>query len=711
MAEIKNYLKPKYIAASVISILVGCAMLLANNLAERDRLQTSDFSQGWILEDGTEVDADDLKTEDFGGELSIRKKLPDTIEHGDALCFIASNIQLDISVDGECIYTYEQKKNLTGNGYGISYHSVSLCHAYEGKEVKIDMDCVYTDDVGGSIRMISLEDSRTYFSRIAKGQLIAYNISAGVVMIGLLLMLLRFIMPNANDQPRILVLGMTAVICGMWLANDTGFFRLFLNAVRVSRVADYVLMHSVFLPLSIFAYSITKERKGRYLATAYILAITDISFFLINRYALGQDMAYLAHYYALYILCSFALIAVMLIKDHIYCKKRGIENDRRFFVVGQVTMFICLVIDGVIYFAGVQNVSGHGLFSRVGICMFFLMVAVETVRSWLHEQASINRDRFINKLLQHSVSAGDPDASIRAIIEQTGKEYLGDHVYLFEKSNDRNYHLTYEWFSHDAASRVGYDYSDIPYEGFVDGLYDEFLKAHRMIVDNSEKTRTISPPLYELMKTLRLKYMVLGPIENEGRLTGFIGMDNVPEEKQGEAAEIIWLLSYFITQLLLQRDEKRNLEHFSLYDSLTGVHNRHALDVFEQDNEDIFPYGYIMCDINGLKKTNDTQGHDEGDELIKDVARCLVEVFGNERVFRIGGDEFIIYSFAVTAESFNAQVDRIKMLLYKKKRSVSMGCVFARDDSMSHREVKEKAEKLMYEDKDEYYSGGNDRRR
>ena len=51
----------------------------------------------------------------------------------------------------------------------------------------------------------------------------------------------------------------------------------------------------------------------------------------------------------------------------------------------------------------------------------------------------------------------------------------------------------------------------------------------------------------------------------------------------------------------------------------------------------------MQLDINGLKAINDTYGHSAGDTHIMAAADIIVESFGKSaRVFRIGGDEFLI---------------------------------------------------------------------
>lgn len=54
-------------------------------------------------------------------------------------------------------------------------------------------------------------------------------------------------------------------------------------------------------------------------------------------------------------------------------------------------------------------------------------------------------------------------------------------------------------------------------------------------------------------------------------------------------------------------------------------------------------FGVIVCDVNGLKQINDTLGHKAGDAYIQDACRMLCEFFKHSPVFRIGGDEFVIF--------------------------------------------------------------------
>ena len=82
-------------------------------------------------------------------------------------------------------------------------------------------------------------------------------------------------------------------------------------------------------------------------------------------------------------------------------------------------------------------------------------------------------------------------------------------------------------------------------------------------------------------------------------------------------------------------------------DSLTGIKNSTAYtEAIDELNKEINQgnpsFGVIVADINNLKKTNDTYGHDVGNELIVHSARILTDIFKTSSVYRIGGDEFVI---------------------------------------------------------------------
>ena len=99
----------------------------------------------------------------------------------------------------------------------------------------------------------------------------------------------------------------------------------------------------------------------------------------------------------------------------------------------------------------------------------------------------------------------------------------------------------------------------------------------------------------------------------------------------------------------IQELELGKTRQMAYSDPLTGVKNKMAYleDVgsFEQKIEDGFlhDFGLVVFDLNDLKKTNDTLGHDAGDKYIKESSRLICNSFKHSPVYRIGGDEFVAF--------------------------------------------------------------------
>ena len=99
----------------------------------------------------------------------------------------------------------------------------------------------------------------------------------------------------------------------------------------------------------------------------------------------------------------------------------------------------------------------------------------------------------------------------------------------------------------------------------------------------------------------------------------------------------------------IQEMELGKTRKMAFSDPLTGVKNKKAYleDVgsFEQKIEDGFlhDFGLVVFDLNDLKKTNDTLGHDAGDKYIKEGCSLICNSFKHSPVYRIGGDEFVVF--------------------------------------------------------------------
>lgn len=167
-----------------------------------------------------------------------------------------------------------------------------------------------------------------------------------------------------------------------------------------------------------------------------------------------------------------------------------------------------------------------------------------------------------------------------------------------------------------------------------------------------------------------------------------------------------------VANRLLQAQSKANI------DALTGVKTKYAYnDIEEQLNSLIKAHAYtdfavVILDINDLKKVNDTQGHQAGDQYIRDACKIICETFKHSPVYRVGGDEFAVVSQGEDYDRIDELVGRIKKHNEEAVKSggivVSVGMSrFDKDDSVAA--VYERADNAMYENKSSLKEGRKDR--
>lgn len=162
-------------------------------------------------------------------------------------------------------------------------------------------------------------------------------------------------------------------------------------------------------------------------------------------------------------------------------------------------------------------------------------------------------------------------------------------------------------------------------------------------------------------------------------------------------------------------DKASHLQALAVKDSLTGIRNKlaydHEAEKITQDLADGFDeFGLAMIDLNFLKKTNDTYGHEKGNISIRRLCMLVCEVFEHSPVFRIGGDEFIVIlknrdyrNVDSLIDDFNAHLDRLQAddtLQPWEKISAAIGYhKFDKNLDQTVDDVFKKADKAMYDRK------------
>ncbi|HBK98540.1 MAG TPA: diguanylate cyclase response regulator [Microcoleaceae bacterium UBA10368] len=182
------------------------------------------------------------------------------------------------------------------------------------------------------------------------------------------------------------------------------------------------------------------------------------------------------------------------------------------------------------------------------------------------------------------------------------------------------------------------------------------------------------------------------------------------QQQRQELIEKNQRLEQEIQERLKAEAEVRQL---SLRDELTGLYNRRGFFLLAEQQLKLArrtqtSYCILFADLDGLKKINDTLGHEMGDRVIVDAAQILNQTFRDADIIaRLGGDEFVLFLPICSSNSsdfylrLQSNIDRLNQQPERAYiLSISLG-VRPGDlnNDFSLEQLVAQADKLMYEHK------------
>lgn len=155
----------------------------------------------------------------------------------------------------------------------------------------------------------------------------------------------------------------------------------------------------------------------------------------------------------------------------------------------------------------------------------------------------------------------------------------------------------------------------------------------------------------------------------------------------------------------------KNMKEIYRQDSLTGLLNRNAYDsdVEQLRSADIGAVVCVYADMIGLHEVNNHLGHKQGNRMLCEFADAARAFFGDNRLYRIGGDEFVIISSAHTEAQTRKQLNYMRERLHTQGCEISVG-VASSESTSDLPKIIEQAENEMRREKKEYYVRGGSKR-
>ncbi|MFE7098365.1 GGDEF domain-containing protein [Streptomyces erythrochromogenes] len=153
---------------------------------------------------------------------------------------------------------------------------------------------------------------------------------------------------------------------------------------------------------------------------------------------------------------------------------------------------------------------------------------------------------------------------------------------------------------------------------------------------------------------------VVAPVVLSGRAWGelYVARDEGLPDFDEDDAEFATVLAAVVAAGLAQNERLEEARRLAFTDPLTGLANRRAVDMrldeaLEEHRRTGVVVSLVVCDLNGLKKVNDTLGHAMGDRLLERFGSVLSlcgAILPGALVARLGGDEFCLVGVGPPAD-------------------------------------------------------------
>lgn len=239
---------------------------------------------------------------------------------------------------------------------------------------------------------------------------------------------------------------------------------------------------------------------------------------------------------------------------------------------------------------------------------------------------------------------------IEHLLESIGIFFEVDRTYLFTINHDADtMAYSHEW-SNTGVSPLVRTNEEILLDNhpwWIDQLNNNKL-VH---VEDVSAMPTEASAEQKLLSKQGVRSVLAIPISVEGKIQAFIGIDSIKSTGRWseESIEHLHIMGNVLSKGINQIKNIKKINFMSYHDPLTELPNRLLLmerletEIIQANNED--PLISIMfINLDGFKVINDNFGYEQGNALLKQVSKRLLDIVSeNDTVSRTDGDQFILY--------------------------------------------------------------------
>ena len=230
---------------------------------------------------------------------------------------------------------------------------------------------------------------------------------------------------------------------------------------------------------------------------------------------------------------------------------------------------------------------------------------------------------------------------------------------------------------------------------------NDSVTGFMQIIPNRHLLNT-NPELYHFLLNQGIKDVSFAIIADKNNHVSILGAIN--PKKSSAIRRLIEDVVVCFSIAIYNKKHLNKTELAATTDALTGALNRVAYkkDILLFDQEKPEAFSCIYIDVNELHIINNKYGHAAGDEMLIYIANSLKEVFFGHSIYRMGGDEFLVFAKNTAQENIKQNIETFVAQLKPRGYNVAIGVSY-RNQNTNCEEMVREAEIRMYESKAQYY--------
>ena len=345
-----------------------------------------------------------------------------------------------------------------------------------------------------------------------------------------------------------------------------------------------------------------------------------------------------------------------------------------------------------------------------------LEVALDMTASQTGEEdlrRALDAEGMVLQCAHDLYGASDVETAARGMLDRVGAYLMAERIRFFRLDGNL-LSATFEWRA-DGSPRVVDDLRGLD-ASLIERWRRRFDEGGCLIIESVEGLPTSCAAERAFLQEQGVSSLVAVPLERQGRVVGFLAIENPSASLVRNIASPLKTLGYFFMTTVSRIGNEHRLTSLSFRDDLTGLYNRNRyLGDVERLGGGTGPLGILFLDVNDLKVVNDRYGHECGDRLLRFCAEMMRGAFEGASLYRIGGDEFVALAPGVDEAAFGRMVenlnrafanecDRVGLEEGTAERFVSLGTQWAENPS-DVRAMLLAADAQMYERKRMFHLG------